>query len=230
MVDNAERKILDMVEKGQISAEEGLRLINAMSASESSDGGTTQPETPTRLMSETGTEDVKEAADVVIPTEPEGMHSDHPQISPTELNRMKRLKRWWVLPFGIGLLITTLGAVWMYMGYEAARFGFGFWLAWIPFLLGIFIVVVSFQSSRSIWLHVRIRQAAGQKPERIAISLPLPLNLARWIFSNFGSKIPGIKDQPMDAYAEILDHLSPEDPFYVHVQEDDGEEVEVFIG
>jgi hypothetical protein len=39
-----------------------------------------------------------------------------------------------------------------------------------------------------------------------------------------------MKDQPMDAYAEILNNLSPEEPFYVHVNEDDGEEVEVFIG
>jgi hypothetical protein len=39
-----------------------------------------------------------------------------------------------------------------------------------------------------------------------------------------------LKDQPVSEYTEILKGISPEDPFYVHVDEGDGEEVEVFIG
>ena len=143
---------------------------------------------------------------------------------------MNRLKRWWILPFGIGLLITILGAIWMYSGYLANGFGWGFWLAWIPFLLGIGIIALSYQTSRSVWLHVRIKQKPGETPQRISISLPMPIKLTRWFFSAFGNKIPGLKDQPIDNYAEILETLSPEEPFYVHVDEDDGEEVEVFIG
>ena len=135
---------------------------------------------------------------------------------------MEQLKRWWVLPFGIGLVITTLGAIWMYTAYGANGFGWGFWLAWFPFLLGIFLVAVSFQTSRSVWLHVRIKQRPGQSPPRIAISLPVPVSLTRWFLRTFGGRIPGLKDQPVGEYADILEDLSPEEPFYVHVQEDDG--------
>jgi hypothetical protein len=212
MVDKAERKILDMVQEGQITAEEGLRLINAIGSrdklSKAQDQG---PE-----------------LDAVSQNEDNDAHP--PQIPEEEKQRMNRLKRWWVLPFGIGLLITILGVIWMYTGYLAQGFGWGFWLAWIPFLLGILIVAVSFHTSRSVWLHVRIRQSPGETPQRISISLPIPILLTRWFINAFGNRIPGLRDQPLDNYSEILENLSPEAPFYVHVNEDDGEEVEVFIG
>jgi hypothetical protein len=213
MTNQAERKILDMIEKGQLTAEEGLRLINAM------DGDAKTSEQEKNLEPE------------AISVTPEDIvESPSMQISEEEMERMKKLKRWWVLPFGIGLLITTLGAIWMVTGYLRNGFGFGFWIAWLPFLLGVAIIAISFQSAHSVWLHVRIKQKAGEKPERINISLPLPVSFARWFFSAFGDRIPGLKDQPVEEFSEILKNLSPEDPFYVHVAEDDGEEVEVFIG
>jgi polyhydroxyalkanoate synthesis regulator phasin len=216
MVNQAERKVLDMVEQGQISAEEGLRLINAM------DGQSEQPSESTDYEASSADRELVE-----INTEEA---ASRPQIPQEELDRVKHLKRWWVLPFAIGLLITTLGAIWMYMGYTAKGFGFGFWLAWIPFLLGILITAVSYQSSHGVWLHVRIKQKPGESPQRIVISLPIPLGLTRWVVTTFGDRIPGLKDQPVSEYSEILKSISPEDPFYVHVDEGNGEEVEVFIG
>jgi hypothetical protein len=116
------------------------------------------------------------------------------------------------------------------MGYQAKGFGFGFWISWLPFFIGIAMMAISFQSSKSVWLHVRIKQKPGESPQRINISLPLPLSLTRWAMSTFGHRIPGLKDQPVEEYSEILRNLSPEEPFYVHIDDDDGEEVEVFIG
>lgn len=216
MVDSAERKVLDMVEQGQISAEDGLRLINAMgSKAKSNSSQPVEGENPSNL-----------TAVELNDQEGSAGHS----IPKDEMQRMTRLKRWWMLPFGLGLLITTLGAIWMYMGYTDHGFGFGFWLAWLPFLLGIFIIAVSFQTNKSVWLHVRIKQEAGEKPERLAISIPLPVIMTRWFMSNFGDRIPGIKDQPIGDVSEILENVTPENPFYVHINEEDGEEVEVFIG
>lgn len=213
MVDQSERKILEMVEQGLISAEDGMRLIDAM-------GGP-----------QNGVEDASSVLQEGVNVSVEDVLEPAPRISDEELSRMKRLKRWWILPFGIGLLITTLGAIWMYTGYANRGFGWGFWLAWIPFILGIFIVAISFQTSRSVWLHVRIKQKPGESPPRISISLPLPISLARWFMSVFGHKIPGLKDQPLGDLSDLLDNISPEAPFYVHVNdEEDGEEVEVFIG
>ena len=215
MVDSAKRTIMDMVQQGQITAEEGLRLINAM-------GSQKEPH------------EVKESDSIVTVEPVEGNDNEsepyQPSISPEEKHRLNQLKRWWILPFGVGLLITILGAVWMFNGYTNNGFGWGFWLAWFPFLLGVFILSVSFQTSRSVWLHVRIKQKPGETPQRIAISLPMPIGLIRWFLRNFGHRISGLEDQPVSQYADILENLSVEEPFYVHVDDEDGEEVEVFIG
>ncbi len=236
MSDNPERKILDMVEKGQISPEEGLRLINAMKGSHASKP-VDEPAVPAagekteKMVPETLDSDGQPAELTLGANSAEaGTPYEAPAIPEEELKRMKRLKRWWVLPFGLGLLVTVLGAIWMYMGYVDRGFGFGFWMAWLPFLLGIFVMVVSFQTSRSVWVHVRIKQKPGSRPQNIAISIPLPVNLGRWFFNTFGEQIPGLKDQPVGDIGEILDSISPEEPFYVHVNDEDGEEVEVFIG
>jgi len=216
MADEPKRKVFDMIEKGQISADEGLRLIKAMEGRK-----------------EAKTEVGEIQASDFDPNHAESMEfgeKDLPKIPEEELKRLERLKSWWVLPFGVGLLITILGAIWMYMGYTAKGFGFGFWLAWLPFLLGIFILAISFQSRYSVWLHVRVKQKPGQSPQRIAISLPLPLSLTRWVISTFGNRIPGMQDQPLDEYSDMLKSVSSEEPFYIHVDEGDGEEVEVFIG
>lgn len=218
MMDEAERKILEMVENGDITAEEGLRLINAA-------GGQQDASVNEIDQGVASTESEIE----IVAADPDDVGTPNP-IPEEEQQRMNRLKRWWVLPFGIGLLITTLGAVWMYTGYEARGFGWGFWLAGLLFMLGVMVLVVSYRTSRSVWLHVRIRQKPGESPQRIAFSLPIPVALTRWIFTSFGDRIPGIKDQPIDQVSEILKNLSPEEPFYVHVNEGDGEEVEVFIG
>jgi len=216
MTDEVERKIFNMVEQGQISAEEAMRLINAM------DGGTAGLEENIDISPQENEESI------VIPGGVKA--SSIPQIPEEELHRMNRLKRLWFVPFGIGLLIMTLGALWLYSAFSANGFGVGFWLAWIPFIMGIFIIAVSFQTSRSVWLHVRIKQKPGERPQRIAISLPMPVSLTRWFFNTFGKRIPGLRDQPIENFSEILNNLSPEEPFYVHVNEEGDEEVEVFIG
>ncbi len=213
-MENSERKILDMVEQGQITADEGLRLMNAMGK------GTADPQPEPQAA-------YGEAVDET--SRPVGSYASH--ISLEEVARMNRLKNWWLLPFSIGLIILFLGAIWMYAGYRDAGFGFGFWIAWVPFLLGIFIVAVSVRTSKSVWLHLKVKQATGEKPEQINLSLPLPLNLAKWFFTAFGEKITGLDNKGIGDIPSILENLSPEEPFYVHVNDDDdGEEVEIYIG
>lgn len=213
-MENSERKILDMVEQGQITADEGLRLMNAMAKGVSEP----RPETETEYDEESDRQD-----------RPTGSYGSH--ISLEEATRMNRLKRWWLMPFTIGLIILFLGAIWMYAGYREAGFGFGFWISWVPFILGIFIVAVSVRTSKSLWFHLKVKQAPGEKPERINLSLPLPLSLAKWFFTAFGDKITGLKEPGLQDIPAILENITPEEPFYVHVNDDnDGEEVEIYIG
>ena len=214
MGDQAERRVLEMVEHGVLSAEEGLRLIDAMAV------GRTDV-----FYDDEFAPDIEEvsAEDLLTPAVT--------NVSEKELARMKQLKRWWIFPFALGLLFTILGAYWMSTSYSRSGFGWGFWMSWIPFLGGIFVVAVSFQSSRNVWLHVRIKQKQGDSPERISISLPIPLTFTQWFISKFGQKIPGLKEQPLSETSDLLQKISPDEPFYIQVNDtDEGQRVEVFIG
>ena len=215
MIGEAEREILNMVQRGDISAQEGLRLMEAMSSDWMQDSNLIEDE----IVSETnGGENPVDDQDM----QKSSLLIDDPV-------RIKQIKRWWLLPFGIGLLFIILGTFWMYTSFMAKGFGAGFWLSWVPFIAGIFTVAVSWQASNKSWLHVRIRQKPGEKPQHIAISLPLPISFTRWLLKTFGNHIPGLRDLPVNDYADILNNFSPAEPFYVHVNED-SEEVVVFIG
>ena len=213
MSDQAQRKIFDMVEQGQISADEGLQLINALHGNQhdnTTDQAASQSESENSFQEDTG--------------------SYSQPIPDEELDRMKKLKRWWILPFALGLIITLSGAIWMYSGYLTEGFGWGFWLSWFPFLIGIVLVAVSFPTAKSLWLHIRIKQKEGETPQRINISFPLPMRIAKWGLTTFGDKIPDIKGQKPEDISVVLDNITPDAPLYVHVEDDDGEDVEVFIG
>ena len=63
----------------------------------------------------------------------------------------------------------------------------------------------------------------------INISLPLPLGLTHWVLGNWGDKIPKVRDMPVDSIIESIDSgINSENPFYIHVNDDD-DEVEILI-
>ncbi len=217
-------ELLQKIERGEISAQEGLRRLNAM---ENGDP-------------EAAASEVVDASQVeVVIDNPGGETTASKRQAEAEKDRLSeagleqelsRWKRWWTIPFWIGVVITLVSAGLMYWGFSAAGLSWGFWLAWIPFWLGTAILTVAWRSQAARWLHVRIRQKPGEKPARIAISMPLPLGFAAWVVRTFGKHIPNMKDQEIGLILETLDQaFSSQTPLYIHVNEDD-EDVQVYIG
>ena len=176
MADLAERKVLDMVEQGHISAEEGLQLIKAM-------GKATKPaqESSLNAIDTTAFETVSDFY------EPQPISQ---KLSEEEMRRIRQLKRWWVLPLGLGVLITTLSAIGMIYGYQAKGIGVGFWLASLPLAFGIFMIGLSIQTRRGVWLHVRIKQKSGETPSglRSACLCQFPHSAPKKLFlGDFGA-------------------------------------------
>jgi hypothetical protein len=156
-----------------------------------------------------------------------------PSAAAKEINKETRgWAEWWIIPFAAGVFFTVMGAVWMYQGYLAGGMRWGFWLAWIPFLLGVAVSAVSWMSRSMLWLHVRVRQRPGEKPGLIAISLPVPMRLVRWGLGFARSRVNDEQQRGyMDMAYEVLedDDLITDTPLHVKVSED-GEEVEVYLG
>lgn len=206
MSSDEEKQILKMVEDGKISAEEALTLIKALG--------------------ETPAEDEVE----VIETEAgSGMErSADPDFEAVKA----RAKKFAMLPLWIGVAFTVLSAYWMYALVSNANYGFWFFCAWIPLLLGLLLVALSAGGMNSRWLYVNIDQRKGEWPGHFTMGFPLPLRIIGWILRNFGHFIPGMGRTNVD---EIITALSTMDdldePLIVNVDESEhGEQVQVYIG
>jgi hypothetical protein len=206
-------EILEMVQNGTISAEEGARLIEAIGESE-------------EALAE---EYALAKGEVEGKFEPAETEAAIPEIDPEDLNKWKS---WWIIPFWIGVAITVLGGTLMYLAWSARGISFGFFAAWIPFLLGVGLLVLGWNSRTGPWLHVRIQQKPGEKPERIAISFPLPNRFFAWIIRTFGSFIPEANLAGADQILLALGDYSQGDaPLSIDIEDDeDGDRVKVYIG
>lgn len=189
-----------------------------------------------KITVEEGSRLLEELETVIVPVETDQVTTDNIFESsvpmPEGLERVSRWRFWWLIPFGSGVVMTIIGGIWMVQGWEIARLGLGFWLSWLPFGSGILLIALSWYSRRWVWLHVRIKQKKGAKPDHIAISLPLP-----WLLIYWGLRIAD-RYMPQDVRGkgvaqmvkEVGKYISPDMPFQVEVEGEDGEHVEVFIG
>ncbi|HSF82305.1 MAG TPA: hypothetical protein VLA49_13770 [Anaerolineales bacterium] len=243
--DNERRFILEMIESGKISAEEGLRLIQALGEGEEADAFEHILETP-QEPENLAARPSFQARSLQDPQPPAAHFQDEPASADeddfekgdipsgqaTLPGDVDQWRRWWMIPLWVGVGFTVLAGVLMFWAQQAAGFGFWFYCSWVPFLLGLFLIVLAWQSRTARWLHLRVQQKEGEWPRNIAISFPLPIHLTAWFFRLFGNKIPGLQDTSLDEMILALDKTAtPDNPLYVKVDEgEDGERVEVFIG
>jgi hypothetical protein len=125
----------------------------------------------------------------------------------------------------------VVSALLMFVAYS--RSGFGFWFAclWFPLLFGIIVTSLAAASRTARWLHVRVQQAPGEHPQSINISLPIPIRFTAWIMRIIKPRLSGLDNINLDEALLALEKVSPQEPFYVKVDEDEsGEKVEVYIG
>jgi hypothetical protein len=217
-VESERQKVLEMVAAGTLSAAEALRLLDAL---DSASGVDSNPEVA---------EPASNFSPPRFPGEqdsPEDVLPPPPPVNPPDPEEIRRWKRWWIIPAGVGAGIAILGAWWMY-----AVWG-GFWVlcAAVPLLLGLSLLILGVTSRKGLWLHLRVQQPPGETPRRIIISFPIPVHLTAWGLRIVGPFIP--QTRGMDLGGMLLtmaDEAKNGTPLLVDVDEGDGERVQVFIG
>jgi hypothetical protein len=257
MSNDSERlKILEMIDSGVITPSQGIELLKALEdePEEISAGGFSEPsDEPARLYAQAPVSQADQASESIFEDNPlpigaqstaeQAYQSDSEAVevedapeeapggdAPPNLDpEIAKWRRWWWIPMTIGVSITVMSAALMYWTWLAGGFSFWFACAWFPFLLGILVIALSGGSRSARWLHVRVHLKQGERPRTIAISLPLPLRLTAWFFKVFGRYLP-TEVTGLDEVILALEKVTPDTPFYVKVDDEDGEQVEVYIG
>jgi|SRR5271157_2868071 len=206
------QKILKMVEDGKINADEAMKLM--------------------KMLDESSMEmEIIEAASAS--SSGSAAESDSKQPNAPEFEEVaRRARRLWQIPLWIGVMITVLSAYWMYTFVNASNYGFWFYFAWLPLILGILMIALFASSRTSRWLYVNVEQAEGEWPRNVTLGFPIPLGLASWFLHNFGNNIEGLRQANVDEIIEILSKgISAKEPLIVNVDEvEHGERVQVYIG
>lgn len=247
-------RILDLIESGQITAEQGLRQLAALTDLDEPEGeesASLAQGSPEENLSAgarqaviTQSQDSTTGADWSNTAQADWPAGEAPASEPvqpeivSEAQRedFERWKNYWMIPLWIGVGITIFGGLLMYWALESAGMGFWFFCATVPFIIGVLAMALGAQSRTAHWLHLRVQQPPGERPQRIAISFPIPIGLAAWFFRTFRYRIPGMDNVPVnidEILTSVRDSTSPENPIYIRVDEDDdqaGEKVEIYIG
>ncbi len=208
-------EILRKIESGELSAEAGLGLISQLEG--------------VNPLVESGAGGIEPGAALGIADAPSESATGSEAAAPRGTPDFGRWKVWTWIGFGIFTLVTAVSAFWMVQGWQAHPFGWGFWLSWIPFLIGIAGMMFMFNSR---WLHVRVRHSRGGRQERVAVSVPFPPGFVALLFRTFPQWVPE-RAGGVDI-GEILDEMSrgisKDQPIYIQVDEEDGGQVEIYIG
>ncbi len=202
-------QILKMVEEGKISAEEALKLIQAL-------------ETP-----------AVEGEVIAAPASTYASQSGAEEPDTQEFEEIaSKARGLWQIPLWVGVFAVVLSAYWLYSLVVASNYGFWFYCALLPLLLGVGLLALFTSSRTSRWLYVNVEQTDNEWPHNITLGLPLPLGLAGWFLRNFGQSIEGLNQAAVDEILEFLSTgFSSKEPLIVTANEGHGgARVQVFIG
>ena len=131
-----------------------------------------------------------------------------------------------------GAILSGFSAYWIYQGYTNKGLSWGFWLSWIPMLIGVGLMIFGWALMDSPWMHVRIHSEKSGNMGIFVFSMPVPFNMARWVMRNFGQYMPEeVKSQGiLNVLDEAETSIKKGEPFQVQLDDDkDGSKVDIFI-
>ncbi len=205
MRDKARQQVLQMLQDGKLTAEQAQELLEALEIP--SESPKSEPDTAL-------------TGEIVLPNEPPDMD---------------KFRHFWQYPFFITLSVLIFMGLGLRSLYQSSEGAVTFWFVCLLslFILTFMLTALAFLSRRSAWIHVRVKEKGGRK---IAISLPLPLGLAQWGISIARGFVPEKEQKNLEIASEFVQEARdglkhPQtDPLMINVDDEDGDQVQVFIG
>lgn len=170
--DESKLEILKKVEDGTLSVEEGADLLGILDQAESSGSSA-------------------EFINVPPPADTPPFH-EKAVISGC-------WKAAWSMILVGGAVLTAFSAFWIYQGYQKAGFGWGFFLSWIPFVIGVLFTILGWILMESPWMQIKVREQSAKSRTNINIAVPVPIKLVSWLVRNFEQYMPAeIREKGID--------------------------------
>jgi len=209
-MDESYLRVLQMIQDGVVTAEEGEKLLDALG------------ETPEN-------DKQYEAAVAVLPGDQDRAGvarmsgADQGPVGPPRL-----WHRIWIYPLLGGVLLLVAGGLLTGSLIQAGG-GLGWLACTIPLILfGALMALLVWWSTRARWLHLYVRDPK----DVVRFSLPLPLHMAAWVLRLVRPWVPKLRETAVDELILALAEVDvPGNVLTVEVDdEEEGEEVRIYIG
>ena len=244
-------RILELIETGDLNVDQGLHLLEDIV-----DEGQIKVEDlihdPSISFESTNLQDeyVSESLPVILKTNPEPQAGEiygqeasidaeddaqfegKPAVQPAVMpGAADAWRRWWMVPLWIGVGLAVTGGLLMTQAQRTSGIGFWFFLAGVPFLLGLLLIVFGLESRSWPWLYLRVEQPAREWAPHFTFSMPIPAQPVAGFLSRFGRFIPHLEADSLNQVIQAIGETTcPENPICIEVEDKDGERVEIYIG
>jgi hypothetical protein len=223
MSDKQRSDVLEMINTGELSAAEGLRILEAMQREIAAPGADATPAAQPLA---------DPAADEPPPPLPSRGDVPPPGAPTPEIPRTFRYA--WVALTAAGAALALIFSA-VFIGLWTTGW-FGAFLSVLCLspltLLGVAIAAIGLISARAPWAHVRIDTGDERWPRRINLSVPLPLRPVGWLIRAFGRFVPALQRTVVDDVLSVLSQADfKREPIIVDVHEgENGERVQIVVG
>ncbi len=92
------------------------------------------------------------------------------------------------------------------------------------------VALLALWSRWATWIHVRVQEKGGR---RIPISFPVPLGLGQWAIGlarNFVDDDVKVHLEMASQFLREMRHAPEQQPLMIDVNDEDGDQVQVYIG
>lgn len=149
----------------------------------------------------------------------------------SEINKPDWSIVFWIIPLLSGVTLTIFSSTWLYQNYNTAGLGIRFWFTMIPFIIGIILIYLGWVFQSAQWMHIIIKQPMGEKPENIVLGFPLPIKMTASFLNTIKKFLPSnVRQLDFIEFINAFDgQASKENPLAIHIDDEDGTKVDIFI-
>lgn len=209
-------RILDRLHAGEITVSQAQELLQTVT-----NGGSTSPGVTDQPAQAASAEDLEAA--IRLQELPNPLTVQPPDFD--------RFRRWWRIPFAIGLMgVVVLGALLVTMTRDAAgQVTLALVFTWPAFVGAGVLALLAVWSRHAQWLQLRVEQPDGR---RLRVSLPVPVGMVGRVVTLVRLVVPPARVRWENAGTLLTDmrQSTNQAPLLLDSHDESGVHVQIYVG